>query len=147
MSFFGEFKEFAVNGNAVDLAVGVIIGASFGKIVTSLVDDVLMPPVGLVLGKVDFTNLFANLGSEPYPTLAAAKEAGAPVLAYGNFLQTVVDFVLVALVVFLLVRMLNRLRRKEEEAPAAPAAPPAPSEEVVLLREIRDSLKSGSRPA
>jgi large conductance mechanosensitive channel len=128
MSFFGELKEFAVKGNAVDLAVGVIIGASFGKIITSL---------------VDFTNLFANLGSEPYPTLAAAKEAGAPVLAYGNFLQTVVDFALVAFVVFLLVRGLNRLRRKHEEAPAAPPAPSAPSEEVVLLREIRDALKTG----
>jgi large conductance mechanosensitive channel len=133
-----EFKEFAVKGNALDLAVGVVLGAAFGKIVSSLVDDVIMPPVGLALGGADFTNLFVNLGPGNYATLEEAKAAGAPTLNYGNFLQTLVDFLLVALALFLMVRFLNRLRRKKEEAPAAPAAPP---EEVVLLREIRDALK------
>jgi len=133
-----EFREFAVKGNAIDLAVGVIIGGAFGKIVSSLVDDVIMPPIGLLLGGVDFTNLFINLGSGEYPTLAAAKAAGAPVLSYGNFLQSVVNFLIVVWVVFLMVRMINRLHRKEEEASAAP---PAPAEEVVLLREIRDALR------
>lgn len=137
MGFFSEFREFAVKGNAVDLAVGVIIGAAFGKIVTSLVDDVLMPPVGLLLGGVDFTNLFVNLGPTHYATVAEAKAAGAPTLNYGNFLQVLFDFLLVALVIFLLVRTINRFRRKEE------AAPPAPPEEVALLREIRDALKAG----
>ncbi len=137
MGFFSEFREFAVKGNAVDLAVGVVIGAAFGKIVTSLVDDVLMPPVGLALGGADFTNLFVNLGSGAYATLAEAKAAGAPTLNYGNFLQVLFDFLIVAFVIFLLVRTINRFRRKEEAAP--PAAPP---EEVVLLREIRDSLNA-----
>lgn len=138
MGMIDEFKEFAVKGNALDLAVGVVLGAAFGKIVSSLVDDVIMPPVGLALGGADFTNLFVNLGPGNYATLEEAKAAGAPTLNYGNFLQTLVDFLLVALALFLMVRFLNRLRRKKEEAPAAPAAPP---EEVVLLREIRDALK------
>ena len=137
MGFFSEFREFAVKGNAMDLAVGVIIGAAFGKIVSSLVDDILMPPVGLALGGADFTNLFVNLGPGTYATLAEAKAAGAPTLNYGNFLQALIDFLIVALVVFLLVRTINRFRRKEEAAP-----PAAPAEEVVLLREIRDSLKA-----
>ena len=137
MGFFSEFREFAVKGNAIDLAVGVIIGAAFGKIVSSLVDDVLMPPVGLALGGADFTNLFVTLGPGEYATLAEAEAAGAPTLNYGNFLQVLLDFVIVAVVVFLLVRTINRFRRKEEAA-----APPAPPEEVVLLREIRDSLQA-----
>jgi len=138
MGLIKEFREFAVKGNAIDLAVGVIIGGAFGKIVSSLVDDVIMPPIGLLLGGVDIKALFINLGSGQYPTLAAAKAAGAPTLNYGNFLQTVVDFLLIVWIVFLMVRMINRLRSREEEAPAAPAAP---TEEVVLLREIRDSLR------
>jgi large conductance mechanosensitive channel len=137
-----EFKEFAVKGNALDLAVGVVLGAAFGKIVSSLVDDVIMPPIGLALGGADFTNLFVNLGPGTYATLEEARAAGAPTLNYGNFLQSVVDFLLVALVLFLIVRVLNRLRRTKEEAPVAPAAPP---EEVVLLREIRDALQGRSR--
>ena len=138
MGLIQEFREFAVKGNAIDLAVGVIVGGAFGKIVSSLVDDVIMPPIGLLLGGVDFNNLFINLGSGDYPTLAAAKAAGAPTLNYGNFLQAVVDFLVVVWIVFLMVRLINRLRRRQEEAPAAP---PAPAEEVVLLREIRDALR------
>ena len=138
MGMIREFREFAVKGNAIDLAVGVIIGGAFGKIVSSLVDDVIMPPIGLLLGGADFKNLFINLGSGQFPTLAAAKAAGAPTLNYGNFLQTVVDFLLVVWIVFLMVRTINRLHRREEEAPTAP---PAPAEEVVLLREIRDALR------
>jgi large conductance mechanosensitive channel len=138
MGLIQEFREFAVKGNAIDLAVGVIVGGAFGKIVASLVDDVIMPPIGLLLGGVDFTNLFVNLGPGEYPTLAAAKAAGAPTLNYGNFLQTVVDFLIVVWIVFLMVKTINRLRSREEEAPAAP---PAPAEEVVLLREIRDALR------
>jgi large conductance mechanosensitive channel len=136
MGFFSEFREFAVKGNAIDLAVGVILGVAFGKIVTSLVDDILMPPVGLALGGADFTDLFVNLGPGTYSTLAEAKAAGAPTLNYGNFLQNVLDFLIVALVIFLVVRTINRFRRKED----VPAAPP---EEVALLREIRDALKTG----
>jgi len=138
MGLIQEFREFAVKGNAIDLAVGVIIGGAFGKIISSLVDDVIMPPIGLLLGGADFNELFINLGSGEYPTLAAAKAAGAPTLNYGNFLQAIVDFLIVVWVIFLMVRAINRMRRREEEAPAAP---PAPVEEVVLLREIRDALR------
>lgn len=138
MSLVKEFKEFAVKGNAVDMAVGIIVGAAFGKIVTSIVNDVIMPPIGKLLGGVDFTGLFVNLGSETFATLADAKAAGAATLNYGAFLQTVVDFVIVAFAVFMLVKGINSLRKKEE---AAPAEPPAPPEDVVLLREIRDALQ------
>ena len=138
MGMIDEFREFAVKGNAIDLAVGVVLGAAFGKIVTSLVDDIIMPPIGLALGGVDFTDLFVNLGAGSYASLEEAKAAGAPTLNYGNFLQNVVDFLLVTLALFLIVRVINRLRRRKEEIPAAPAAPP---EDVVLLREIRDSLQ------
>ncbi len=138
MSLVKEFKEFAVKGNAVDMAVGIIVGAAFGKIVTSIVNDVIMPPIGKLLGGVDFTGLFLNLGSETYATLADAKAAGAATLNYGAFLQTVVDFVIVAFAVFMLVKGINSLRKKEEEAPAEPPASP---EDVVLLREIRDALQ------
>ena len=137
-----EFREFAVRGNVVDMAVGIIIGAAFGKIVDSLVKDVIMPPVGLLLGKVDFSNLFAVLreGTQagPYLTVEAAQKAGAVTFNYGVFINTVISFVIVAFAVFLLIRAINRLKRQEE---AKPAAPPATPEEVVLLREIRDSLK------
>jgi large conductance mechanosensitive channel len=114
-----EFKEFAMRGNVVDLAVGVIIGAAFGKIVSSLVDDVIMPPIGRLLGHVDFSSLFINLSDKTYESLAAAKAAGAPTLNYGLFLNTVINFVIVAFVVFLVVQWMNRLTKKE-----APAAAP-----------------------
>jgi large conductance mechanosensitive channel len=137
MSMFGEFKEFAVKGNVMDLAVGVIIGAAFGKIVDSLVGDVIMPVIGRLFGGLDFTNYFVPLAGQTATTLAEAKKAGA-VLAYGNFITVVLNFVILAFVVFLMVRQLNRLRR---ESPAPAAAPAAPPEDVVLLREIRDALK------
>jgi large conductance mechanosensitive channel len=137
-----EFREFAMRGNVVDMAVGIIIGAAFGKIVDSLVKDVIMPPIGVLLGKVDFSNLFFVLREGksvgPYLTVEAAQKAGAVTFNYGMFINTVISFVIVAFAVFLLIRAINRLRRKEEEKPAAPPAPP---EEVALLREIRDALK------
>lgn len=132
-----EFREFAVKGNAVDMAVGIIIGGAFGKIVTSIVNDVIMPPIGLLLGGVDFAGLFLNLGDGDFQTLAAATEAGAPTLNYGSFLQNTIDFLIIAFVIFLLVRGVNSLRKKEDDKPAAP---PTPSEEILLLREIRDGL-------
>ncbi|MBN1153562.1 large-conductance mechanosensitive channel protein MscL [candidate division KSB1 bacterium] len=140
---FKEFKEFAVKGNVIDMAVGIIIGAAFGTIVKSLVEDVIMPPIGLLLGKVDFSNLFVVLkeGSAalaPYQSLAAAKEAGAVTLNYGMFLNTIISFLIVAFSIFLVVRWINKLKKKQEEAPAAP---PAPSAEEKLLTEIRDLLK------
>lgn len=137
MSLMKEFKEFAVKGNAMDMAVGIIIGAAFGKIVSSLVNDVIMPPIGKVMGNVDFTGLFINLGSTAYESLAEAQKAGAPTLNYGNFLQVVVDFLIVAWAVFMLVKGINSLKKKEEEKPAEPSKP---SEEVLLLREIRDAM-------
>jgi len=141
MSFFKEFREFAVKGNVVDLAVGVIIGGAFGKIVDSLVADVIMPVIGLVFGKLDFSNLYVVLGTVPAGVannLAELKKAGVPVLAYGNFLTILVNFIILAFVIFVMIKQINRLRRTEE---AAPAAPEAPAEDIVLLREIRDSLK------
>jgi large conductance mechanosensitive channel len=134
-----EFKTFAMRGNVVDMAVGIIIGAAFGKIVDSLVKDLIMPPIGLLLGKVDFANLFLVLkdgaSPGPYPTVDTAAKAGAVTLNYGTFINTTISFVIVAFAVFLLVRMINKMRAAEEAAP-----PPTP-EEVVLLREIRDALK------
>lgn len=121
---FKEFKEFAVKGNAVDLAVGVIIGAAFGKIVTSLVNDILMPPLGLLTGKMDFSNLFINLSGIPVETVAKAKAAGIPTINYGLFLNNIIDFMLVAFSVFLLIKQLNRLRRPE--APPPPSTRPCP---------------------
>ena len=139
MSFATEFKEFAVKGNAMDLAVGVIIGAAFGKIVDSIVNDLIMPVVGAVFGGFDFSNMFIALATVPEGvamTLAEVKKAGVPVLAYGNFLTILINFLILDFIVFMLVKQLNRL--KKEAPPAAPAATP---EDVVLLREIRDSLK------
>ena len=141
MAILAEFREFAVKGNVVDLAVGVIIGAAFGKIVESLVGDVIMPLVGAVFGKLDFSNLFLVLGQVPPGTaitLDALKKAGVPVLAYGNFITVAVNFVMLAFIVFLMVKQINRLRR---ETPAAAAPTATPPEDVVLLREIRDSLR------
>jgi large conductance mechanosensitive channel len=123
---FREFREFAMRGNVVDLAVGIIIGAAFGKIVTSLVTDIIMPPVGLLLGRVDFSNLFLNLSGQPYASLAEAKAAGAPTINYGVFLNNVIDFVIVAFAIFLLVRSINRLSRQLEAAPAAPTTRECP---------------------
>lgn len=138
MSIVSEFKEFAVKGNAMDLAVGVIIGAAFGKIVDSIVKDLIMPIIGAVFGGFDFSNLFVALGTVPEGaamTLDGLREANVPVFAYGNFITILINFIILAFVVFLIVKQLNRLNK---EAPAAPAATP---EDIVLLREIRDSLK------
>ena len=128
-----------MRGNVVDMAVGIIIGAAFGRIVSSFVNDVIMPPLGLLIGNVDFSNLFVNLSGEAYATIAAAEEAGAPILKYGVFIQTVLDFVIVAFAIFMAVKAMNRLKRQEEAAP--PPRPPEPSAEVKLLTEIRDALK------
>jgi large conductance mechanosensitive channel len=139
-----EFKEFAMRGNVIDMAVGIIIGAAFGKIVDSLVKDVIMPPIGLLLGKVDFSNLFLVLKegktAGPYLTVEVAQKAGAVTFNYGAFINTVITFVIVAFAVFLLIRSINQLKRKEAEKPAAPAPTP---EDIVLLREIRDALAKG----
>jgi len=139
MSIMSEFREFAVKGNAMDLAVGVIIGAAFGKIVDSIVNDLIMPVIGAVFGGFDFTNLFVPLGTVPEGvamTLVELKKAGVPVFAYGNFLTIALNFIILAFIVFMLVKQMNRLKKA-----APPPAPVAPPEEVVLLREIRDSLK------
>ena len=139
MGFVKEFKEFAMKGNVMDMAVGVIIGGAFGKIVSSLVDDVLMPIIGKMTGGVDFTNLFVNMGDGEYATLAAAKEAGAAVIAYGQFIQNIIDFLIVAFCIFLMIKGMNQLNRKKEE-PEQPAAPAGPTQEE-LLTQIRDLLK------
>ena len=140
---FREFKEFALRGNVVDMAVGIIIGAAFGSIVTSLVSDIIMPPLGLLLGNIDFSNLFVVLktGSTPAPylSLAAAQEAGAVTLNYGLFINRVLSFLIVAFAVFLLVKGMNTMKRKAEEKPEAA---PAPGEEIQLLTQIRDALKN-----
>lgn len=141
MGMIQEFKEFAVKGNVIDLAVGVIIGAAFGKIVDSVVGDLIMPLVGAVVGKLDFSNLYFALGSIPpgtENTLAAAKKAGVPVFAYGNFITVAVNFAILAFIIFLMVKQINKLKK---EAPAAAPAPVVTPEDVLLLREIRDSLK------
>jgi large conductance mechanosensitive channel len=134
-----EFKEFALRGNVVDLAVGLIIGAAFGAIVNSLVNDVVMPPIGLLMGNVDFSDLFINLSGQDYPSLAAARAAGAPVIAYGAFINAVINFLIVALAIFIVVKGMNQLRRQQAEVPAQPPAPPR---QEVLLEEIRDILKT-----
>ncbi len=133
-----EFKEFAIKGNVIDMAVGVVIGGAFGKIVNSLVTDVIMPPIGLLLGKVDFTNLFLNLSGTPVASLADAKAKGLATLNYGVFINTTFEFFIIAFAIFMVIKQINRLKR---EAPAAPAAPPEPSNEEKLLTEIRDLLK------
>lgn len=134
MSFASEFKEFAMKGNVVDLAVGVIIGGAFGKIVDSIVGDLIMPIVGKLLGGLDFSNYFIPLAGQTVTNLADAKKAGA-VFAYGSFITVAINFIILAFIIFLMVKQINRLKK---EAPPAPAAPP---EDIVLLREIRDSLK------
>ncbi len=141
MSFTSEFKEFAVKGNVVDLAVGVIIGGAFGKIVDSVVGDLIMPVVGKLFGSLNFSDMFIALKDVPAGTaitLDAVKKAGIPVFAYGNFLTVALNFLILAFIIFLMVKQINRLKK---DAPPAPAAPPPTPEDIVLLREIRDSLK------
>ena len=133
-----EFKAFIMRGNVLDLAVAVIIGAAFGKIVTSLVNDVLMPPIGLVVGKVDFSSLYLNLSGENYATLAEAQKAGAPIIKYGLFINAVIDFVIVAFVIFMVVRVANRLQQKKAEAPAEPTTKECPfCLSVIPIKAIR----------
>jgi large conductance mechanosensitive channel len=147
MSMIKEFKEFAMRGNVVDLAVGVVIGGAFGKIVTSMVNDVLMPPIGKLMGGVNFSDLFINLDpsklakdGSAIKSIAQAKEAGAAVIGYGAFINTLIDFTIVAFCIFLVVKAMNAMKKKP--APAAPAAPPEPTKEEKLLTEIRDVLKA-----
>ena len=121
-----EFKEFTMRGNVLDMAIGIIIGAAFGKIITSFVNDILMPPIGLLLGRVDFTNLFINLSGQPYGSLEEAQAAGAATINYGLFLNTVLDFIIVAFVIFLLIRQVNRLKHESEAPPAEPTAKECP---------------------
>lgn len=137
---FQEFKAFIARGNVVDLAVGIIMGAAFTAIVTSLVNDIIMPPIGLLLGGIDFSNFYVDLAGNRYDNLDAARAAGAPVLAYGVFVNSIIKFLIVAWAVFLLVKQVNRFRREPEPV----AAPPAPSAEEKLLTEIRDLLKQRS---
>lgn len=132
MGMMSEFKDFAMRGNVVDMAVGIVIGGAFGKIVSSFVADVLMPPIGLLMGGVDFSGLSVQLQ-------AASEGVDEVLLNYGSFIQTVVDFIIIAFAIFMVVRAMNSMKKKEEEAPAVP---PKPSDEVVLLQEIRDALKS-----
>ena len=146
MSIIKEFKEFAMKGNVVDLAVGVIIGVAFGKVVTSVVNDIIMPPIGKAMGGVNFTDLFLNLDPSKLAkdgsvikSLAQAKEAGAAVIAYGSFINTVIDFTIVAFCIFMMVKAMNYLKKP---SPAAPAAPAEPTREEKLLGEIRDILKA-----
>ena len=136
-----DFKEFAVRGNVVDMAVGIIIGAAFGNIVTSFVNDMLMPPIGLLMGNADFSDLFVSLDGGEYDSLALAEQAGAPVIKYGIFVNTVIDFLIVAFAIFLAIKGVNRLRRQEAQTPAPP---PAPTPQEKLLAEIRDVLKAQS---
>ena len=139
MGFISEFKEFAMKGNVMDMAVGVIIGGAFGKIVTSLVNDVLMPVISVATGGIDFINLFVNLSDDAkYKTLAEAQEAGASVFAYGQFIQNIIDFIIIAFCIFLMIKAMNKLKKKEEPAPEAPKGPT----QEELLAEIRDLLKT-----
>jgi len=135
MGMISEFKEFAANGSMMDMATGIIIGGAVATVVGSLVDDLVMPIVGLFTGGTDFSNLFINMGEGEFATLDAAKEAGASIFAYGSFIQALINFLIIAFVIFMLIKMMNNMKKKEEEAPAEPP------EETVLLREIRDSLK------
>jgi large conductance mechanosensitive channel len=139
-----EFKEFALRGNVVDMAVGIIIGAAFSTIVKSLVDDIIMPPIGVITGGMDFSNMFVALNGEHYDSLAQARQAGAPTMNFGLFINSVISFTIVAFVLFMVVKAMNQLRRKQEEDPAAE---PPPSREVELLQEIRDALVKGGAGA
>ena len=132
-----EFKAFAMRGNVVDMAVGIIIGAAFGKIVSSFVADVIMPPIGMLMGGMDFSNLFVDLSGAGHASVAAAVEAGAPIIKYGVFINTLLDFVIIAFAILMVIKGLNSMKKKEEEKPAEP---PKPSAEETLLTEIRDLL-------
>ena len=135
-----EFKEFALRGNVVDMAVGIIIGAAFSTIVKSLVDDIIMPPIGVLTGGMDFSNMFLPLNGEHYDSLAQARQAGAPTVNFGVFINNVISFTIVAFVLFMVIKGMNQLRRKQEEEPASE---PPPSQEVQLLQQIRDALVAG----
>ena len=137
---FKEFKEFALRGNVVDMAVGIIIGAAFTTIVRSMVDDIIMPPIGVVTGGVDFSNMFVALNGEHYDSLAQARQAGAPTVNFGVFINNLISFMIVAFVLFMAIKGMNQLRRKQEEEPATE---PPPSQEVQLLQQIRDALVAG----
>jgi len=145
MGIVKEFKDFAMKGNVVDMAVGIIIGASFGKIVTSLVNDVLMPPLGILLGRVDFSQLKVVIQKGQAAVMDGAAVVSPAVdqvaISYGAFIQTVIDFIIVAFCIFLVIKAMNKAMAKKEAEPAVPAAPPPPKDEVVLLKEIRDLLK------
>lgn len=138
MSFAQEFKEFAMRGNVMDMAVGVVIGTAFGKIVASLVEDVITPLMGTFLGGVDFKHLYFALSSQTFASLEEAEKAGAPLIKYGVFIQSIFDFIIIAFAIFVAIKAINRLKRQEE---AAPEEPPATPEDIELLREIRDALK------
>ena len=142
MGMVSEFKEFAMRGNVVDMAVGIIIGAAFGKIVDSLVKDIVMPVVGRLIGGVDFGQLYLNLGSTAYETLDAAEKAGAPLIKYGAFINTTINFLIIAFAIFMAIKAINKLKRAEPPAP--PPAPAPEPEDIKLLREIRDALKQRS---
>jgi large conductance mechanosensitive channel len=141
MSLVQEFKQFAMKGNVVDLAVGIIIGSAFGKIVSSMVSDIIMPPIGALVGGVDFTDLRVVI--KPASVDEAGKTISAVTLNYGNFIQTTIDFLIIAFAVFMMIKAMNRMHKKHEAEPVAPPAPPKPSNEEVLLGEIRDLLKKG----
>lgn len=141
MSFVQEFKQFAMRGNVVDLAVAVVIGGAFGKIIDSLVKDVVMPPIGALLGGVDFKHLYIDLSGAGHATMEAAEKAGAPLLKYGAFINSLVDFIIIAFAIFVAVKAINSLKRQAAAPPPAPAEPP---ENILLLREIRDGLKQRS---
>lgn len=139
MAILDEFKEFAVKGNVIDMGVGIVIGAAFTTIVKSFIDDILNPIIGVFAGGIDFSNLFVNLGSGTYDTLTAAQEAGAPTVNYGLFINAVINFLIVAFVLFMIIKQTNRLKKAAEEAPAEPDTP-TPAADIVLLTEIRDLL-------
>jgi large conductance mechanosensitive channel len=142
MAILKEFRDFAFKGNVIDLAIGVIIGAAFGKIVTGLVNNIIMPVIGLILGRVDFSNLFISLNGQPVASVKEAADKGVPILAYGLFINTVIEFLIIAFVLFIVIKQVNRFKKPVEEPPA-----PGPSAEEKLLTEIRDILKTGRQPS
>jgi large conductance mechanosensitive channel len=142
MAILKEFRDFAFKGNVIDLAIGVIIGAAFGKIVTGLVNNIIMPVIGLILGRVDFSNLFISLNGQPVASVKVAADKGVPILAYGLFVNTVIEFLIIAFVLFIVIKQVNRFKKPAEEAP-----PPGPSAEEKLLTEIRDILKADRQPS
>lgn len=146
MAVLDEFKAFAIKGNVVDMGVGIVIGAAFTSIVQSFVNDIVNPVLGVITGGIDFSNFFVNLGSGDYASLAEAQEAGAPTVNYGLFINAVISFLIVAWILFFVIRAINRLKRQAEKAPESPATP-EPAEDVLLLTEIRDLLAGGAGPS